>query len=50
MCRIASLLLLQGLKGSMLVNTRELNNNVTQDVIKYFPAKQCTKGNSRNYD
>jgi len=36
MCQIASLFLLQGLKGSMSGNTRDFNNMKTQAVIKFF--------------
>jgi len=36
MCRIASLFLLQGLKGSMSGDARNFNNIETRAVIKYF--------------
>jgi hypothetical protein len=36
MCRIASLLLLQGLKGNMSGNVHNLNNIKTRDIIKLF--------------
>jgi len=36
MCRIASLFLLQKLKGSMSVDARDLKNMETQAVIKFF--------------
>ena len=36
MCQIASLLLLQRLKGSMSGDTRDLNNIETRAVIKFF--------------
>ena len=36
MCRIASLLLLQRLNGSMSSDTRDLNNIETRAVIKFF--------------
>ena len=36
MCRIASLSLLQRLKGSMSGNVRDFNNIETQAVIKFF--------------
>jgi len=36
MCRIASLVLLQGLKGSMSGNARDFNNMETQAVIHFF--------------
>ena len=36
MCRIASLFLLQRLKGSMSRDARDFNNIETQAVIKFF--------------
>ena len=46
-CRIASLFLLQRLKGSMLGDERDFNNMETRVVIKFlFPARQGTEGNS----
>ena len=36
MCRIASLFLLQRLKGSMLGDTHDFNNIETRAVIKFF--------------
>jgi len=36
MCRIASLLLLQSLKGSMSGDARHFNNIETRKVIKFF--------------
>ena len=36
MCRIASLFLLQRLKGSMSGDTRDFNNMETRVVIKFF--------------
>ena len=36
MCRIASLFLLQRLKGSMSGDTRDVNNMETRAVIKFF--------------
>ena len=36
MCRIASLFLLQRLKGSMSGDARDFNNIETQAVIKFF--------------
>jgi len=36
MCRIASIFLLQWLKGSMSSKARNLNNIETRDVIKFF--------------
>jgi len=51
MCRIASIFLLQRLKGSMLGDARDFNNMETRAVIKiFFPARQCTEGNSRHSD
>jgi hypothetical protein len=41
MCRIASLFLLQRLKGSMSGDARDFNNIETRAVIKFFsPARQ----------
>ena len=39
MCRIASLYLLQRLKGSMSGDARDFNNIETRDVIKLFSCK-----------
>jgi len=52
MCRIASLFLLQRLKGSMSGNARDFNNMVTEAVIKIFfpPARRGAEGNSRHSD
>ena len=51
MCRIASLSVLQRLKGSMSGDARDFNNIETRAVIKYFfPARQGAEGNSRNSD
>ena len=36
MCRIVSLFLLQGLKGSTSGDARDFNNMETRDVIKFF--------------
>ena len=36
MCRIASIFLLQRLKGSMSGDARDCNNMETRAVIKYF--------------
>ena len=36
MCRIASLFLLQRLKGSMSGDAQDFNNMETRDVIKFF--------------
>ena len=38
MCRIASLFLLQRLKGSMSAYARDFNNIETRAVIKFFPS------------
>ena len=49
MCRIASLFLLQRLKGSMSGDAHDFNNMETRAVIKFFfPARQGAEGNSRN--
>ena len=47
MCRIASLFLLQRLKGSMSGDARDFNNIETRAVIKFFfpPARQGAEGN-----
>ena len=50
MCRIASLFLLQRLKGSMLGDAHDFNKIETQAVIKFFPARQGCEGNSRHSD
>ena len=52
MCRIASIFLLQKLKGSMLGDARDFNNMETRVVIKVFfpPARQGAEGNSRHSD
>ena len=51
MRRIASLFLLQRLKGSMSGDARYFNNMETRDVIKFFfPARQGAKGNLRHSD
>jgi len=51
MSRIASLFLLQRLKGSMSGDVRDFNNMETRAVIKYFfPARQGAEGNSRHSD
>ena len=41
MCRIASLFLLQKLKGSMSGDARDFNNIETQAIIKIFFSLQC---------
>ena len=49
MCRIASLFLLQKLKGCMLGDERDFNNIETRAIIKFFfPARQGAEGNSRH--
>jgi len=51
MCRIASLFLLQRLKGSMLGEARDFNNIETRSVIKFFfLSRQRAQGNSRDSD
>ena len=51
MSQIASLFLLQRLKGSMSGNARNLNNIETQAFIKFFfPVMLGAKGNSRHSD
>jgi hypothetical protein len=49
MCRIASLFLLQRLKGSMSVDALDFNNIETRSVIKFFspPARQGACGAPR---
>ena len=47
MCRIASLFLLQRLKGSMSGDAHDFNNIETRAVIKFFfPARKGAEGNS----
>ena len=51
MCRIASLFLLQRLKGSMSGNARDFNNIETRASSRFlFPARQGAGGNSRHSD
>ena len=50
MCRIASLFLLQKLKGSMSGDAPEFSNMETRAVIKFFLARQSAEGNSRHSD
>ena len=51
MCRIASIFLLQKLKGSMSRDERDFNNFETRAVIKYFfHARQGAEGNSSQSD
>ena len=50
-CRIASLFLLQRLKGSMSGDARDFNNIETRVVNQvFFPARQGDEGNSRHSD
>ena len=49
MCRIASLFLLQSLKGSMSGDACDFNNMETRGVIEFFfPVRQGAEGNSRH--
>ena len=52
MCRIASLFLLQRLKGNRSGDARDFDNIETLAVIKFFffPARQGAEGNSRLFD
>jgi len=51
MCRIASLFLLQRLKGSMSGDARDFNYIETRAVIKFsLPARQGAEENSRHSD
>jgi len=50
MCRIASLFLLQRLKGSLSGEVRDFNNTETRAVINYFSAMQGAEGNPRHSD
>jgi len=51
MCRIASLFLLQTLKGNMSGDARDFNNIETRAVkIFFFPVRQGAYGNSRHSD
>ena len=45
MCRIASIFLLQRLKGSMSGDVGDFNNIETRALVFFFPAKQGAKGN-----
>jgi len=49
LCRIASIFLLQRLKGNMSGDARDFNNMKTRAVIK-SPCKQSAEGNSRHFD
>ena len=47
MCRIASIFLLQRLKGGMSGDARNSNNLETRAVIRFlFPERQGAEGNS----
>ena len=48
MCRIASLFLLQRLKGSMSGDARDLNNMEMRAVISFFSCKARRRSGSRN--
>jgi len=50
MCRIASLFLLQRLKGTMSIDVRDFNNMETRSVIIFFFFMQGTDGNSAHSD
>jgi len=51
MCRIASLFLLQKLKGSMSGDVHDFNNIEMRAIIKFFfTARQGAEGNSRHSD
>jgi len=51
MCRIASLFLLQRLKGSMSGDARDFNNIERRAVIEFFfPVRQGAQGNSHHSD
>ena len=51
MCQIASLFLLQRLKGSMAGDERDFNNIETRTVIKFFfSSRQGSEGNIRHSD
>jgi hypothetical protein len=50
MCRIASIFLLQRLKGSMSGDARDFNNIETRAIIIFFPARQGAEGHSRHSD
>ena len=50
MCRIASLFLLQSLKGSMSGDARDFNNIETRAVNFFFPSRPGAEGNLRHSD
>jgi hypothetical protein len=48
MCGIASLFLLQRLKGSMPGDARNFNKNETRAVMRFFPSPPARQGAERN--
>ena len=48
MCRIASLFLLQRLKGSISGDARNFNNMETRAVIKVTPSPPARQGDEEN--
>jgi len=50
MCRIASLFLLQRLKGSMTGDARDFNMETRAVIKSPTPARQGAEGNSRHSD
>ena len=48
MCRIASIFLLQRMKGSISGDARDFNNMETRAVNFFFFARQGAEGNSRH--
>jgi len=50
MCRIASLFLLQMLKGSMSSDALDFNNMEMRAFINFFPVRQSAERNSRHSD
>jgi hypothetical protein len=51
MCRIASLFLLQRLKGSISGDARDFNNIEKRAIIKFFfPSWQGAEGNAHHSD
>ena len=50
MCRIASIFLLQRLKGSMSDDARDLNNMEARNITVFFFAEQGAEGISRHSD
>ena len=49
MCRIASIFLLQRLKGSMSGDAHDFNNIETRAVKFFFPARQGAESSSRHF-